>query len=139
MINSTKLLNELVENFCIENANNSISQITAIVETCRTAGIKFSFDRNYEKTFNSFTQENFPDFNHQKTNQEIEFLAKQNKHQEATNLRDIIKSINKEIHSQVRLKKYGTKDWFISKYEKEISFLPTQISVIDNLIFQNEY
>jgi hypothetical protein len=34
------------------------------------------------------------------------------------------------------LKIYGTEDWFMAKSAGEIFFLPTQISVIDSLIFE---
>ena len=134
MTNSTTQLNEIVRNFSKENANSSISQLRAIIQNCINAGIKFSFDTNYEETVHSFTKENFTEFNLQEANQEIESLAKQNKYQEAAEMRDKIISINNEIHSQVRLKKHGTADWFIAKSESEIFFLPTQISVIDCLV-----
>ena len=134
MANSTTQLNEIVRNFSKENANSSISQLSAIIQTCIDAGIKFSFDTNYEETVHSFTKENFTEFNPQKANQEIESLAKQNKYQEAAEMRDKIVSINNEIHNQVRLKKHGTADWFMAKSESEIFFLPTQISVIDCLV-----
>jgi excinuclease UvrABC helicase subunit UvrB len=134
MTNSTTQLNEIVGNFSKENANSSISQLRAIIQTCINAGIKFSFDNNYEETIHSFTKENFTEFNLQKANQEIESLTKQNKYQEAAEMRDKIISINNEIHRQVRLKKHGTADWFIAKSESEIFFLPTQISVIDSLV-----
>ena len=78
MTNSTTQLNEIVRNFSKENANSSISQLSAIIQTCIDAGIKFSFDTNYEETIHSFTKENFNEFNLQKANQEIEALAKQN-------------------------------------------------------------
>ena len=134
MTDSTTQLNEIVRNFSKENANSSISQLNAIIQTCLDAGIKFSFDTNYEETIHSFTKENFNEFNLQKANQEIEALAKQNKYQEAAEMRDKIISINNEIHKQVRLKKHGTADWFTAKSESEILFLPTQISVIDSLV-----
>jgi excinuclease UvrABC helicase subunit UvrB len=134
MTNSTTQLNEIVRNFSKDNANSSISQLSAIIENCINAGIKFSFDTNYEETVHSFTKENFTEFNLQEANQEIESLAKLNKYQEAAEMRDKIISINNEIHSQVRLKKYGTEDWFIAKSDSEIFFLPTQISVIDCLV-----
>lgn len=134
MTNSTTQLNEIVRNFSKDNANSSISQLSAIIDNCINAGIKFSFDTNYEETIHSFTKENFTEFNLQKANQEIESLAKQNKYQEATEMRDRIVLINNEIHKQVRLKKHGTADWFMAKSESEIFFLPTQISVIDSLV-----
>ena len=134
MTDSTTQLNDIVRNFSKENANNSISQLSAIIQTCLDAGIKFSFDTNYEETIHSFTKENFNEFNLQKANQEIEALAKQNKYQEAAEMRDKIVSINNEIHKQVRLKKHGIADWFTAKSESEILFLPTQISVIDSLV-----
>jgi excinuclease UvrABC helicase subunit UvrB len=134
MTNSTKQLNEIVRNFSKENANSSINQLRAIIQTCIDAGIKFSFDTNYAETVHSFTKENFTEFNLQEANQEIESLAKQNKYQEAAEMRDKIISIDNEIHRQVRLKKQGTADWFMAKSESEIFFLPTQISVIDSLV-----
>ncbi len=136
MINSTKQLNEIIRNFSKENANSSISQLRAIILTCKNAGIRFSSDPNYEETILSFTKENFPEFILQKANQEIESLAKQNKYQEAAEMRDKIISINNEIHRQLRLKKYGTTDWFMAKSVTEIIFLPTQISGVDSLIFE---
>ena len=134
MTDSTTQLNDIVRNFSKENANNSISQLSAIIQTCIDAGIKFSFDTNYVETIHSFTKDNFNEFNLQKANQEIEALAKQTKYQEAAEMRDKIVSINNEIHKQVRLKKHGTADWFTAKSESEILFLPTQISVIDSLV-----
>jgi ATP-dependent exoDNAse (exonuclease V) beta subunit len=136
MINSTKQLNEIIRNFSKENANSSISQLRAIILTCKNVGIRFSSDPNYEETILSFTKENFPEFVLQKANQEIESLAKQNKYQEAAEMRDKIISINNEIHRQLRLKKYGTTDWFMAKSVTEIFFLPTQISGVDSLIFE---
>ena len=134
MTDSTTQLNEIVRNFSKENANSSISQLSTIIENCINAGINFSFDTNYEETVHSFTKENFTEFNLQEANQEIESLAKQNKYQEAAEMRDKIISINNEIHRQVRLKKHGTADWFMAKSESEIFFLPTQISVFDCLV-----
>ena len=134
MTDSTTQLNDIVRNFSKENANNSISQLSAIIQTCIDAGIKFSFDTNYVETIHSFTKDNFNEFNLQKANQEIEALAKQTKYQEAAEMRDKIISMNNEIHKQVRLKKHGTADWFTAKSESEILFLPTQISVIDSLV-----
>ena len=90
MINSTKQLNEIIRNFSKENANSSISQFRAIIQTCKNAGIKFSSDTNYEETILSFTEKNFPEFILQKANQEIESLTKQNKYQEAAEMRDKI-------------------------------------------------
>jgi ATP-dependent exoDNAse (exonuclease V) beta subunit len=136
MTNSTIQLNEIVRNFTKENANSSISQIRAIIQTCKNVGIIFSFDTNYEENILLFTKENFPDFILQKANQEIESLSKQNKLSAAAEMRDKIISINNEIHRQFRLKIYGTEDWFMAKSAGEIFFLPTQISVIDSLIFE---
>ena len=136
MINPTKQLNEIIRNFSKENANSSISQFRAIIQSCKNAGIKFSSDTNYEEAILSFTKENFPEFILQKANQEIESLTKQNKYQEAAKMRDKIISVNNEIHRQLRLKKYGTADWFMAISETEIFFLPTQISVVDSLIFE---
>ncbi len=137
MINSTKQLNEIIRNFSKENANSSISQFRSIIQTCKNAGIKFSSDTNYEETILSFTKENVPEFILQKANQEIESLAMQNKYQEAAVMRDKIISINNELHRQLRLKKYGTEDWFIEKSESEIFFIPTEIPVLDSLINDN--
>jgi excinuclease UvrABC helicase subunit UvrB len=134
MTNSTTQLNEIVRNFSKENANSSISQLSAIIDNCINTGIKFSFDTNYEETVHSFTKENFTEFNLQEANQEIESLAKLNKYQEAAEMRDKIISINNEIHKQVRLIKHGTEDWFLAKSESEIFFLPTQISFVDSLV-----
>jgi len=134
MINSTSKLNEIVKNFSKENADSSISQLSAIIQTCIIAGIKFSFDAHYEEKIHSFIQENFPEFNLQKANQEIESLAKQNKYQEAAEMRDKFISINNELNRQFRLEKYGTEDWFTAKSKSEIFFLPTKIDLIDSLV-----
>lgn len=124
MINSIKQLNEIIKNFSKENANSSISQLRAIIITCKNAGIQFSTDPNYEANILSFIKENFPEFNLQKANQEIVSLAKQNRYEEAEEMHDKIISINIEIHRQFRLKKYQTTDWFMAKSETEIFFQP---------------
>ena len=105
MINSTKQLNEIIRNFSKENANSSISQLRAIILTCKKEGIRFYSDPNYEENILSFIKENFPEFILQKANQEIESLVKQNKYEEAAEMRDKLISINNEIHRQLRLKK----------------------------------
>lgn len=138
MINSTTQLNEIVRNFSEENASSSISQLRAIIQICIKAGIKFTFDANYEKTIHSFRKKNYPEFNLQKVIQEIESLTKQNKHQEAAILRDELNASKIEIHRQFRVEQYKTEEWFIPRSEKEIFFLPTQIAVLDSLIFENE-
>ena len=84
----------------------------------------------------SFTASNFPEWNLEATNMELESLANQGKIEEATLKRDKTLLLKNEIHRQFRLEKYGTEDSFIEKSNSEIFFLPTQISVIDSLIFE---
>lgn len=134
MINSTKQLNEIIRSINKENANTSVSQIAAIIEVCSTAGIRFSYDVNYEEAFSSFKANTFPEWNTEITNPEIESLAYQGKYSEATIKRDETLLLKNEIHRQLRLEKYGTEDWFIEKSETEIFFLPTEIAVVDSLI-----
>lgn len=138
MINSTTKLNDIVRNFTKDNANSSLSQLRTIIEFCIKAGIKFSFDAHYEDAISAFTAEKIPEWNLKKANQEIELLARQNKYQEAAEMRDNITSANKEIHKRFRLEKYETEDFFIPKSTSDIFFLPTQITVIDSIIFENK-
>ena len=136
MINSTKQLNEIIRNFSSINANSSISQLAAIIDLCSKAGIRFSYDVNYLEALASFTASNYPEWNLEAINIEIESLANQGKIEEATLKRDKTLLLKNEIHRQFRLEKYGTEDWFIEKSESEIFFIPTQFSVIDGLIFE---
>ena len=136
MINSTKQLNEIVRNLSNTNANASISQLAAIIDLCSKAGIRFSYEVNYVEALESFTASNFPEWNLEATNMELESLANQGKIEEATLKRDKTLLLKNEIHRQFRLEKYGTEDSFIEKSNSEIFFLPTQISVIDSLIFE---
>jgi len=134
MINSTKQLNEIIRNFSNENANTSISELAAIISVCLKAGIKFSYDVNYEEALTAFTANKFPEWNTDYTNSEIESLANQGKHEEAAVKRDKTLLLKNKIHRQFRLEKYGTDEWFTQKSESEIFFLPTQNAVIDSLI-----
>lgn len=134
MISYTKELNEIVRNFSRENAVNSVSQITSMIDQCYKDGIKFSFDTDYEQTLSSFTANNFPDWNEEAIHREFEILIKRARYEAAASKRNEILSLKAEIHKQLRLEKYGTEDWFISKTENEIFFIPTHIAVIDNLI-----
>lgn len=136
MINMTKQLNELIRSLSIRNANASISQLAAMIDLCSKAGIRFSYDVNYEEALALFTANKFPEWNAEATNSEIESLARQGKYEEASVTRDKSLVLKSEIHRQFRLKKYGTEDWFMEKSESEILFLPTQISLIDSLIFE---
>jgi hypothetical protein len=136
MINSTKQLNEIVRNLSNMNANASISQLAAIIDLCSKTGIKFSYDANYAEALASFTASNFPEWNLEATNTEIESLANQGKIEEATLKREKTLLLKNEIYRQFRLEKYGTEDWFIEKSQSEIFFLPTHIAVIDSLIFE---
>lgn len=136
MINSTKQLNEIIRNVSYMNANSSISQIGAIIDLCSKVGIRFSYDVNYMEALASFTASKFPEWNLEATNIEIESLANQGKIEEATIKRDKTMLLKNKIHRQFRLEKYGTEDWFIEKSKGEIFFLPTNIAVIDSLIFE---
>jgi hypothetical protein len=134
MINSTKQLNEIIRNLSKENANTSISQLAAIINFCSKAGIRFSYDVNYEEALASFTANRFPEWNVEDTNREIESLANQGKYEEAAIIRDNTLSLKNEIHRMYRLEKYGTEDWYTDKSDSEIFFLPTKNAVIDSLI-----
>lgn len=134
MISYTKELNEIVRNFSRENAVNSVSQLTSMIDQCYKDGIKFSFDTDYEQTLSSFTANKFPDWNEEAIHREFEILIKRARYEAAASKRNEILSLKAEIHKQLRLEKYGTEDWFISKTENEIFFIPTHIAVIDNLI-----
>ena len=135
MIHSTSQLNEIVKNISKENTNSSVGQLFTIIETSKHSGIKFSFDEKYNASLSVFIKKNFPEFNLEKANQKIAYLSSENKYQEAATLRDEINAMNTAIHRKFRMEKYETEDWFIPKSESDIFFLPTQIAVIDNLIF----
>ena len=134
MISSTIQLNEIVRNFSKENAINSISQLASIIDLCSKAGIRFTYDVNYEEALASFRANKFPEWNTEIINREIESLANQGKYEESVLKRDEMLSIKTEIHRRLRLEKYGTEDWFIAKSESEIFFLPTKIRIIDSLV-----
>lgn len=134
MINSTKQLNEIVRNLSKENANTSISQLATIINLFSKAGIRFSYDVNYEEALASFTASNFNEWNEEETNREIASLVNQGNYEEAAIIRDKTLSLLNEIHRKFRLEKYGTEDWFTDKSESEIFFLPTKNAVIDCLI-----
>lgn len=136
MTNSVKELNEIVRNLSSNNANTSISQFVAIIDLCSKAGIKLSFDENYEESLASFAANKFPEWNNDHTNTEIELSASNAKYEEAVAKRDKALMLKNEIHRQFRLEKYGTADWFIEKSESEILFLPTNIAVIDSLFLK---
>ncbi len=134
MISPTNKLNEIVRNFSKENAINSVSQLTSIIDLCSKAGIRFSYDINYDAALASFTAHKFPEWNAEITNREIESLANQGKYEESVVKREETITLQTEIHRGLRLEQYGTEDWFIEKSESEIFFLPTDIAVIDSLI-----
>lgn len=134
MITYTKQLNEIVRNFSRENAVNSVSQLTSMIDQCYKDGIKFSFDTDYEQALSSFIANKFPDWNEEAIHREFEILIKRARYEAAASKRNEILSLKAEIHKQLRLEKYGTEDWFISKTENEIFCIPTHIAVIDNLI-----
>jgi len=136
VINSTKQLNEIIRNISNMNANASISQLARIIDLCSKAGIRFSYDVNYLEALASFTAINYPEWNLEAINIEIESLANQGKIEEATLKRDRTLLLKNEIHRQFRHEKYGTEDWFIEKSKSEIFFLTTNIAVIDSLIFE---
>jgi len=134
MTNSAKQLNEIIRSFSNINANASISQLAAIIDLCSKAGIRFSYDVNYLEALASFTAINYPEWNLEAINIEIESLANQGKIEEATLKRDKTLLLKNEIHRQFRLEKYGTEDWFTEKSDREIFFVPTEIAVINSLI-----
>jgi hypothetical protein len=135
MKNSTKQLNAIIRNLSDKNANTSISQLAAIIESCSKAGIRFSYDANYEEALAAFMVSELPKWNMDVSNHEIESLASQGKYEEATAKRDQTLLLKKEMQRRFRLQKYGTEDWFMEKTDSEIFFIPTHISVIDSLIF----
>ena len=137
MINSTKQLNEIIRSFSKENANSGISQIAVIIDLFLKAGIRFSTDQNYFHEFASYTASNYPEWNVELANGEIDLLTNQGKYEEAALRRDKILSLKNEILRRFRLEKYRTEDWFIEKSESEIFFIPTEIPVIDSLINDN--
>ena len=134
MTNYIKQLNELVRNISKENANTCFSQLAAIIDLCLKAGIRFTVDVNYDEAFSSFTAYQFPEWNTEVTNLELESLANQGKYAEAAIKQEEALLLKNEIHRQFRLEEYGTEDWFLEKSESEILFLPTEIAVIDSLI-----
>lgn len=134
MTNYIKQLNELVRNISKENANTCFSQLEAIIDLCSKAGIRFSVDVNYDGAFSSFTAHQFPEWNTEITNLELESLANQGKYAEAAIKQEEALLLKNQIHRQFRFEKYGTEDWFLEKSEGEILFLPTEIAVIDSLI-----
>ena len=138
MINSTKRLNEIIRNLSIENANSSIGQVAAIINLCSKAGIRFSYDVNYEEALASFTVNKFPEWNMEGTESEIESPVNFGKNEATTESQDKT-LLKKEIHRRFRIEKYRTEDWFTKKSESEIFYLPTEIAGIDNLIFEKIY
>ena len=139
MIKPTKKLNEIIRSFSKENANTSISELSAIIDLCSKAGIRFSFDKNYQNEFALFINSKYPEWNTEVTNKEIESLAKDGKYKEATDRRDKAMSLKNEMHKQFKLSKFGTEDWFILNSESEIFFIPTEIGVIDSLMSEKTY
>ena len=134
MIKPTEQLNEIIRSFSKENANTSISQLSAIIDLCLKAGIRFSFDKNYQNEFTLFINSKYPEWNAEVTNKEIESLAKDGEYEDAADRLDKAMSLKKEMHKQFKLSKFGTEDWFIENSESEIFFIPTEIGVIDSLI-----
>ena len=113
MIKSTKQLNEIIRSFSKENANTCISQLSAIIDLCLKAGIRFSFDKYYKTEWALFINIEYPEWNAEDTNKEIESLAKDGKYEEAADRRNKAISLKNEMHKQFKLSKFGTEDWFI--------------------------
>lgn len=136
MINPVNQLNDIIRNFSITNANASLSQLAAIIDSCSKAGITFSYDENYEESLASFLANNFPEWNIAVINKEIESIANNGKYDEAVAKRDELLLLKNELNKKFRIEKYGTEDWFIEQSASEIFFLPTNMAVIDSLIFE---
>ncbi len=136
MTNSVNQLNEIIRNFSITNANASLSQLAVIIDSCSKAGITFSYDENYEESLASFLANNFPEWNIAVINKEIESIANNGKYDEAVAKRDELLLLKNELNKKFRIEKYGTEDWFIEQSASEIFFLPTNMAVIDSLIFE---
>ncbi|MEN9348388.1 MAG: hypothetical protein RLZZ77_1899, partial [Bacteroidota bacterium] len=66
-----------------------------------------------EEALAVFTASEFPEWNMDVANYEIESLASQGKYEEATAKRDQTLLLKKEIQRQFRFQKYGTEDWII--------------------------
>jgi hypothetical protein len=139
MIKPTKQLNEIIRSFSKENSITSISQLSAIIDLCLKAGIRFSFDKNYQNELALFINSKYPEWNAEVTNKAIESLAKDGKYEEAADRRDKAISLKNEMHKQYKLSKFGTEDCFIEKSESEIFFIPTEIGVIDSLMSEKAY
>ena len=139
MIKPTKQLNEIIRSFSKENANTSLSELSAIIDLCLKSGIRFSFDKNYQNEFELFINSAYPEWNTEVQNKEIESLAKDGKYQEAADTRDKAILLKNEMHKQFKLSKFGTDDWFILKSESEIFFIPTGIAIIDSLMSEKPH
>jgi len=134
MIKPTKQLNDIIRSFSKENANTSLSEMSAIIDLCLKAGIRFSIDNNYHNEFELFINSAYPEWNTEVLNKEIESLAMDGKYEEAVDTRDKAVLLKNEMHKQFKLSKLGTEDWFILKSESEIFCIPTGIGVIDSLM-----
>jgi hypothetical protein len=75
MKNPTKQLNDLIRNLSNNNANSSISELAEIIDSCSKAGMRFSYDLNYEEALTAFTASEFPEWNMEVANHEIESVA----------------------------------------------------------------
>lgn len=139
MIKPTKQLNEIIRCFSKDNANTSISQLSAVIDLCLKARIRFAFDKNYQNELALFINSKYPEWNTEITNKEIESLVKYGKYEEAADRRDKAISVKKEMHKQFKLSKFGTEDWFIENSESEIFFIPTEIGVIDSLMSEKAF
>ena len=136
MINPVNQLNDIIRNFSITNANASLSQLAAIIDSCSKAWITFSYDENYQESLASFLGNKFPEWNIAVINKEIESIANNGKYDEAVAKRDELLLLKNELNKKFRIEKYGTEDWFIEQSASEIFFLPTNMTVIDSLIFE---
>lgn len=86
MTKPTKQLNEIAWSFSKENVSTIICQLSAIIDLCLKAEIRFSFDKNYQNEFALFINSKYPEWNTEVTNREIESLAKDGKHENAADI-----------------------------------------------------
>ncbi len=83
-----------------------------------------------------FSANKFPELNVELASSEIELLASNGKYEEAVAKRDEWLLLKNELNKKFRIEKYGIEDWFIEKSASEILFVPTNMAVIDSLIFE---
>ncbi len=106
MIPPTNQLNDIVRNFSKEHAIQSLSQLASIIDLCSKAGIRFSYDKNYDAALASFTAHKFPEWSAENTNREIESLANQGKFEESVVKREETITLQTEIQKGLRLEQY---------------------------------